>query len=77
MVFDFVGAYRCWFEGVVVAVLFLMTHGGGVSLLGYRLDVSCYVPREEVDCVPDCVCEGWGDSVVIWEWWLAAKIFLA
>ncbi len=77
MAFDFVGACRCRLEGVVVAVLFLTSRSGGVPLLGPRLDVSCCIQREKVDRVTDCVCEGWGDGVVFWERWLAARIFLA
>jgi hypothetical protein len=75
--FNFVGACRCRLGGAVVAVLFITTLIGSVPSKESRLDVSCCVLREEVDRASDCVCEGWGGGVVVWERWLVARIFLA
>jgi hypothetical protein len=61
----------------VVAVLFSMMHSGGVPSTESRLDVSSCVLREEVDHALDCVPEGWGEGVVVWELWLVARTFLA
>ncbi len=55
--------------GVVVAVLFIMMHSGGVPLTESRLDVSSCILREEVDSSTDYICEGWGEGVVVWERW--------
>jgi hypothetical protein len=63
--------------GVVVALLFITMHSGDVPSAESRLDVSSCVLREEVDRATDCVCEGWGEGVVVWEQWLVARIFLA
>jgi hypothetical protein len=64
-------------RGVVVAVLFITMHNGGVPLMESRLDVSSCILREKVDRAMDCVCEGWGEGVVVWERWLVARIILA
>ncbi len=44
--------------GVLVAVLFIVMHNGGVPSMESRLDISSFVRRKEVDCALDCVCEG-------------------
>jgi hypothetical protein len=52
-------------------------HSGGVPSAESRLDISSCVLGEEVDRATDCICEGWGEGVVVWERWLVARIFLA
>jgi hypothetical protein len=62
--------------GVLVAVLFITTHNGGVSSTESRLDISSCVMMEEVDRASDCVCEVWDGGVVIREG-IVMRIFLA
>ncbi len=53
--------------GVVVALLFITTHSGGVLSMESGLDVSSYILRDEVDRALDCVYEEWDGGVVVWE----------
>jgi hypothetical protein len=46
-------------SGVLVAVLFITMHNGGVPSMESRIDISSCVTMEEVDRALDCVCEVW------------------